>query len=57
MSGDAVRVLTIGKSTPVFITDAVGNRDIWEFGHDCPGGGVHELEGPLVVWLLKGIFG
>lgn len=49
--------MTIGKSTPVFITDAVGNRDIWEFGHDCPGGGVHELEGPLVVWLLKGIFG
>jgi hypothetical protein len=46
---------TLGKSTPVFIADAVGDGDVWKLGHHCPGRGVHELEGSLVVWLLKGI--
>jgi hypothetical protein len=45
------------QSTPVLIADAVGNGDVWKLSHDSPGGGVHELEGPLVVWLLKGILG
>jgi hypothetical protein len=41
---------------PVFIADPVCNGDVWQLGHDCPRGSVHELESTLIVWLLKAIF-
>ena len=42
---------------PVFIAHSICDGDVGELGHDCPGGRVHELESPLVVWLLKAILG
>ena len=50
-----MRLAPYKKNTPVFIADPVGNGDVWELCHDCPGSGIHELKSPLVVWLLKAI--
>lgn len=50
-----MRLAPYKKSTPVFIADPVGNGDVWELCHDCPGSGIHELKSPPVVWLLKAI--
>ena len=42
---------------PVLVADAVCDGDVRDLGHDLSGSGVHEVQGPLVVWLLEAIFG
>ncbi len=45
------------ESQPVFVADSVSNSNVWKLSHDGPGGGVHELQRPLVIRLLEAVLG
>lgn len=48
---------TLDQSIPEFIAHSICDGDIWELRHGGPGGSIHELQSPLVVWFLEAIFG